>query len=233
MTASWINKKKAELTSIKQLEKALMNRPDMRAALNRYIASLNLQGQINAGKITEKQALELFARAIQQFSYTISKEINARFTPQLIDQNNLSNPLNMEQAINNPNSFVNIQINDTAASIILAINEEAVENEKTQNQQKIINEDSQEEAEKEIQTQYTPEPPAPTPKPTSHEKEELLATAVLGVSLKKEVIEHAFGKYIDKDLKNIFHKLEKPSETNSPFKILTPKLEPPTPHEKK
>src|SRR3990167_2036508 len=118
MTASWINKKKAELTSIKQLEKALMNRPDMRAALNRYIASLNLQGQINAGKITEKQALELFARAIQQFSYTISKEINARFTPQLIDQNNLSNPLNMEQAINNPNSFVNIQINDTAASII-------------------------------------------------------------------------------------------------------------------
>jgi hypothetical protein len=229
MAANWIQNKKAQLVNIKQLEKAIMSRPDVRAALGRYITSLNLQAQINAGKITEKQALELFNRAIQQFSYAISRQINAHFTPQLIDQNDLSNPLNMEQALNNPNSLASIQMNDTAYSIMLTINEETTENEQAQYQ---IQMTDQQTTEEEVQAPDAPTP-IPTPEPASHEKEALLVGAVLGASLEKGAIEHTFEQYIGKDLKNAFQALEEPSEIKSPFEILAPKPKPPTSDEEK
>ncbi len=226
---NWIQKTKAELTSIKQLERALMSRPDIRAALNRYIASLDLQGQINRRTITEEQAAALFRKAIQNFSYQLNKQINQRFTPQFIDDNDLTNPLNMERAINNPNSLASIQWNDTADSIIFSINAEAAENEDAQNQQQMIN---QQTIQEETPTQ---DAPTPRPQPPSHEKEELLVTATLGITLGKDEIEHVFEKYIGKDLKNELGKFKEPKELEnelnefkSPFnKIPTFKPEPP------
>lgn len=224
---TWIQNKKAELINIKQIEWALMNQPNLRAALNRYISSLNLQGQINRGAITEQQASELFKRAIQQFSYALSKEINQRFTPQFfIDNNDLTNPLNMAQALNNPNSLASILMNDTADAIMIAINAEANENEQVQYQQQTADQP-------ETQAQEIPTP-VPTPAPTSHEKEELLVAAVLGASLGKEAIEHAVEKYIGKEFKNKLGPfLKEPTETKSIFDIPTLKPKPPTPSEKK
>ena len=228
--ANWIQKTKAELISIKQLERILMSRPDIRAALNRYITSLDLQGQINRGVITEQQALQLFRKAIQDFSYQLSEKMNQRFTPQFIDENDLTNPLNIEQAINNPNSLASIQWNDTVTSIIFTINEEADINEQAQNQQQMMN---QQDIQEDTLTQDAPTQ-APTPETTSHAKEELLITAVLGVTLGKDEIEHVFEKYIGKDLKKEMGKFKEPKaledelhEIKSPFKIPTLKPEPP------
>lgn len=224
---NWIQKRKSELTSIKQLEQALMNRPDMRAALNRYITSLDLQGQINRNAITEQQALQLFRKAILDFSYQLNQKINERFTPEFIDENDLTNPLNMTQAINNPNSLASIQFDDIADSIILTLNEEAAINEQTQNQQQIIDQQA-------LQDVTQEEAPTPRPEPTpSHEKEELLAASVLGVTLGKDEIEHTFEKYVGKELKNEFKELKEPDELKeleeikSPFKIPSLKPEPP------
>lgn len=233
MSANWIQKKKTQLATTKELEKILMNRPDMREALSRYIASLNLQGQINANIITEKQAAKLFQQAIQQFSEAINREINQHIEPQILDQNDLSNPANMQRALNNPDSPISIQVNDAATSVILAINEEAFENEQEQeqNQQQIINTQhiqTESESQTEIQT-----PNAPNPTSSSHEKEALLVGAVLGTSLEKDAIEHTFEKYIGKDLKDELNKLEEPNKSESPFEILAPKPKPPTPEEEK
>lgn len=227
MAANWIHNKKIELTNIKYLERVLMNRPDMRAALNRYIDSLNLQGQINARKITEEQAVALFERAIHQFSYEISKQINQRFTPPFIDQHDLSNPINMERALNNPDSLASVQLNDTAYSVILTINEETDNNEQVQNQQQLIDQQTTQEA---MQPQVAP---TPTPALASHEKEELLVAAVLGVSLGKEVIEHTFEKYIGKELKGVLQEFKEPDNIKSEFESLVPRPKPPIENDKK
>lgn len=211
--ANWIKKTKADLTSINQLEQALMSQPNIRAALNRYVASLDLQGRINRGAITEQQALQLFRKAIQDFSYKVNQKINQRFTPQFINENDLTNPLNMARAINNPNSLASIQWNDTIDSIIFALDEEASENEQVQNQLHMNNEETP-----------THNAPTPRPQPTSHEKEELLATAALGIKLGKGKIEHVFEKYVGKELKNEFKELD---EIISPFKTPTLKPKPP------
>ncbi len=231
--ADWIQNKKMELTNIKQLERALMNRPDMRAALNRYVASLDLQGQINRGAITDQQAAYLFRKAILDFSYTMNKAINQLIqhkSPDQPDLNDLTNPLNMVQALNNPDSLASIQFNDTATSIIFTTNEEADANEQAQNQQQMIN---QQDIQENTLTQDAPMQ-APTPEPTSHAKEALLVTAVLGVTLGKDEIEHAFEKYIGKDLKDELGKFKEPKELEdelnkikSPFEIPTFKPKPP------
>lgn len=224
--ASWIRNKKSELTNIKQIEALLMNKPVMRATLNRYIASLDLQGQINRGTLTEQQAFKLFDKAIRDFSYLLNREINRCFAnadnKKLLDQTDLSNPLNIQSALNNPDSIASQLMNDTVAAIVAACDEEMIENEQT-NQQQLT---AQQTAQEETANQATF---APTPKPTpqdSKEKEELLVGAVLGLTAGKEILEHTFEKCVGKKLEEKIG-LSEEKENKSPFEIPVLKPKPP------
>ncbi|MDP1574455.1 MAG: hypothetical protein Q8L78_05945 [Coxiellaceae bacterium] len=116
---------------------ALLKNPAILAALNRYIASLCLQGRIATGQLSETQALIEFEKAIHTFTRKIHTELNKRSVATNIDQTDLSNPLNMQNALNNPLSYASQLMNNTAAAIESAIIDESYQNEQAYLQQNV------------------------------------------------------------------------------------------------
>ena len=116
----WIQKGANNAAAQKAIRDAILNRPEVQMALAKYVNSLNLQGQVNNRVITEQQAMELFTNAIQDFKRQLHTEINKCFTNNALDLTDLSNPLNIQAALNNlnnPNSLASIQMGDSTATI--------------------------------------------------------------------------------------------------------------------
>ena len=79
MALSWQNE---QMTQSKALvRQKILESNDVKVALNRYLHSLNLQGQVNAGRINEQQAMQLFNQAIQNFHQHIVNTVNQQFKP--------------------------------------------------------------------------------------------------------------------------------------------------------
>ena len=110
--------------SNKLFRDAILNQQPVQIALARYVNSLNLQGQINSGKITEDQALAIFDQAGKNFMANLNAKINSALTTlnnPAQSENDLSNPINMQNALNNPNTQVSLQMNEVASMIISEI----------------------------------------------------------------------------------------------------------------
>src|SRR3989338_8472041 len=133
---SWRKSGSATLDTHKKFRDVLLNKPEVKIALARYINSLNLQGQIDRGIITENQALALFDKATKDFALQLHNRINNSLNKlrnhPVLDQTDLSNPINMATALNNPNSLASMQMNDLAAAQITMINEQIQNEENNQ-----------------------------------------------------------------------------------------------------
>lgn len=134
------------------LRDRLLVRPDVRAALNRYLQSLDLEGQVKAGMMTPNQALIAFEKALHDFSRRLHSELNRRYTKQQ-DTDDWANPANaynmelalanpmydtgslMQLALLNPLSYYSQLLDQTSAAINTAIEEETVTNEKAHPQE--------------------------------------------------------------------------------------------------
>lgn len=110
--------------SNKLFRDAILNQHQVQIALAKYVNSLNLQGQINNGKITENQALAMFDQAGKNFMADLNAKINTTLTKlnnPAQSENDLSNPMNMQNALNNPNSQVSLQLNELSSMIVSGI----------------------------------------------------------------------------------------------------------------
>lgn len=103
--------------SKKVFRDAVFNDPQLKIALAKYIDSFNLQGQINKNGLSEDRALAIFHKATTDFKNHTHTEINRLFTKHQIDQTDLSNPLNMQTALSNPNSIAYQMMNVTTTSL--------------------------------------------------------------------------------------------------------------------
>lgn len=125
---SWRKSGSTALDTHKKFRDALLNKPEVKIALARYINSLNLQGQIDKGIITENQALALFDKAIKNFTRQLHDGINDSLSKlrshSALDQTDLSNPLNMQTALNNPNSLASMQMDDLVAAQVTMVSEQ-------------------------------------------------------------------------------------------------------------
>src|SRR3989338_1144877 len=140
MALSWQNE---QMTQSKALvRQKILESNDVKVALNRYLHSLNLQGQVNAGRINEQQAMQLFNQAIQNFHQHIVNTVNQQFKPANLppDQTDLSKPLNMQSALANPNSFASQQADDCAAAMVVVAQAMMEEAQMMQNMQAADNE---------------------------------------------------------------------------------------------
>lgn len=102
--------------SQKAFRSAVLADPRLQLALARYINSLNLQGQINNG-LDPNHALKLMHNAATDFVQHIHSEIDKIFVKNKLDQTDLSNPLNMQMALNNPNSYANQMLVSSGAML--------------------------------------------------------------------------------------------------------------------
>ena len=191
LTHSWRKKGANSASSKKQFRDAVLNHPAVRAELVNYINRLNLQGQINAGKITENQALKLFHDAGKDFMRLVNVHINNAFVklknnPDM-DQTDLSNPINMQNQLSLPGSLANIAMNDVS---------EAIMNENLNKAQ--IAESENEQA---IQTQQQ----SISPKGKHHIVKDLEKAELIGIGLK--AIEDLKPSLKDKVVEDVFHKV--------------------------
>jgi len=203
------------------MRNAILKDPAILAALNRYIASLCLEGRIQTGQLSETQALIEFEKAIHFFTRRIHTELNTRSTVKNIDQTDLSIPINMQNALNNPLSVANILMVDTAATVQDTIINQAYENEQLYMQEMQNNEQAAQQA-------------AITPEPTDNEEtDDIEKTAALigavtlfdekGPDAAKDVIESAFFK--ETGVKTEFHNEEPTEEVSSLLqKVLKPEF---------
>lgn len=121
---------KKDLVNAKKIFRdALYDNDDIKTALARYINSLNLQGQVNANILTEKQAAVLFVRAIEKFERDIHVKIDRGFQKNQFDQTDLSNPQHMQNALNTPGSTANLEMNAIETALIDTLNQETIANE--------------------------------------------------------------------------------------------------------
>lgn len=114
---SWVAAGRNTSDSQKAMRDFLLNQKNVQSALAKYVNSLNLQGQINKGVITEHQALRLLEKAVVDFKSDLTSQINALFTRNGLDQTNLALPVNMENALHNPDSFASQAATDATSSV--------------------------------------------------------------------------------------------------------------------
>jgi hypothetical protein len=180
MTPPSLNK---DLVNAKKIFRdQLYDSDGIKTALARYINSLNLQSQVNANILTEKQAAVLFVRAIEKFERDLHVNIDRGFQKNQFDQTDLSNPQHMQNALNTPGSTANLEMNAIEAIMVDALNENAIANEKM------------------LQTQLESTDSntlSPTPKPskTSDEDDELKKGGAITTALK--------AKEDEKDLEKV------------------------------
>lgn len=109
----------------------ILQLPYIMRMLNRYLASFNLSARVASGELSPNEALIIFERAIHTFARKLHYELDKQWMIRQPDLNDLSNPLNVELALQNPNSIASQIMNDTAIAIRNAINEETFQNEQT------------------------------------------------------------------------------------------------------
>lgn len=114
---SWVAAGRNTSDSQKAMRNFLLNQKNVQSALAKYVNSLDLQGQINKGVITEHQALRLLEKAVVDFKNDLATQINTLFTRNGLDQTNLALPVNMENALHNPDSFASQTATDATSSI--------------------------------------------------------------------------------------------------------------------
>ena len=126
----WVTAGRNTSDAQKVMRDFLLNQKNVQSALAKHVNSLDLQGQINKGIITEHQALTLLEKAVMEFKNNLATQINELFTRNGLDQTNLALPVNMENALQNPDSFASQTATDATASLeadqllIAQINEE-------------------------------------------------------------------------------------------------------------
>lgn len=213
---SWIKSGVNNAASQKVIRDAILNRPEVQNALAKYINSLNLQGQVNKGLISEQQALELFTKAVQNFKQQINTTINNCFTNNQLDQTDLSNPINMQMALSNPNSFASQQMTDAAENIIQSIQmdmdtmeqsqQQAMQEQQAQDEQQNVQQaEAVEEAQQlDIQQQTPQEQPQQKESSLEHTGENLLKGAVI-IEAIRVLDEKPETKEAEKLLEKAFH----------------------------
>lgn len=112
----WVAAGKNTSDSQKVMRDFLLSQKNVQSALAKYVNSLDLQGQINKGVITEHQALALLEKAVVHFKNDLTTQISTLFTRNGLDQTNLALPVNMENALHNPDSFANQAATDATFS---------------------------------------------------------------------------------------------------------------------
>lgn len=206
-TQSWITSGVNNAASQKILRDALLNKPEIQIALAKYINSLDLQGQVNKGLINEHQALQLFTKAVQNFQRQVAIEINNCITASnQLDQTDLSNSINMQTALNNPNFLASQQMADAAENIIFAIQLDMESMEQAQQQAMQEQQVNEEQAAQEQQLnilQPTPQPQAEEQLP-AHVAETILKGATIA-ELVKALDEKPATKEAENLLEKAFH----------------------------
>lgn len=144
----------------KLFRNAVLNDPGLRQLLVRYIDNLNLQGQMNKNGLSEQDALQLLKKAIVDFTLKTHTAISAKINPLPFDQNDISNPINFQNALNNPNSLLSISVNDVIAELQeeAEITQEEMIDADNAMQAQILQDDEaaeEEEAEEEEETEKT------------------------------------------------------------------------------
>lgn len=111
----------------------ILQNPVILAALNRYIASLRLDARVKNGFISDIDALVEFEHAIHRFAIALHTELNRRWVTEKLDQkidpNDLTHPISMQNALNNPLHFINRETEALAAIIAESFTVEAMQNE--------------------------------------------------------------------------------------------------------
>ena len=210
-------------TCQKLFRDAVLQQPELRFALAQRINSLNLQGQISKNGLDETDALKLLEKTIGDFTRDchtkISKAINP--PPPTLDQNDLSNPINFEAALNNPDSMLSQNVNDLAAELSAELLMQAALSE-------------QAEADQDDVTQAQAQQPEQDHN-EHHFEDDFVKGAVIAEAIK--LLEDNTPKEGEKVVKDLFEKLTghavDPEKTlmstieNEEEKILAPKLVPP------
>lgn len=189
-------------------------------SLNRYLRSLNLQARVNSGAMTNTEALIEFEKAVHFFARKLHTFMDNKITraPKELDQTDLSNPVNMQIALQNPLSYASQLMNDTAQEIINAMNIEAATNEQIMLQNA------------ETTTPTETETPVSEEKESQNHESELIASILLfdesGPNAAKEAIESAFFK--ETGIKTDFHAAKEAEEDSvdhhASQKILKPEF---------
>lgn len=194
---------------------AILNNPQTIATLNYYLKSLHLAQRVNTGKLSEVEALIEFEKAIHNFARRLHTELNKQWTNKALDQTDLSIPINMETALNNPYSVTSQMANDAVIAIEEAITNEIMLNADAM-EQNIENEQAIENTE-----HATPE------ETNSSDKTQTFIDAVTlfdekGADAAKDKIESAFFK--ETGIKTEFHKEETADVHSILEKVLKPEF---------
>lgn len=124
---SWRKPESNMAHSQKIFRDKIFDDPRMRMALGHYINSLDLQGQINKNGLSETDASKLFDHAVQNFMRNVHTKITARINPPPSDLNDLTIPINMENALNNPDSWISIQMDELIAVLTSELDMQATQ----------------------------------------------------------------------------------------------------------
>jgi len=220
---AWIKSGANTAASQKVLRDAILNKPEMQMALARYVNSLNLQGQVNKGIITEHQALELFAKGVQDFKRQLNTAINDCFTKNQLDQTNLANPLNMQLALANSNTLASQQMADSgpdaniemdremermSAEMVLSIEMETqfMQQAQQQRQEEQMQEEQtqEEQQDQSMQQQSMQQQSMEDGKSSSHDPEDVVKGASISEAIKASN-DKPESKEADKLMENAFH----------------------------
>jgi len=207
------------------LRNAILNQPTIRPLLSRFIYSLNLNNRIKSGELTPVDALIELEHALQFAARKLHTHLNYQWSYNKLDQTDLSNPINMQTALANPNSYACQLMNDIAQAVIDDINEQIFENDIT-NQQIIAAEEKNTDESSGNQNEKDTDNDA-----TGFEKM-IIRTIELfdekGADASKDHVESIFFKHTG--IETEFHVTEIAAEASILDKILKPELKPTMDH---
>lgn len=197
----WTRNNPKIFDSDKQFAQRVMQNPALRRNIQTHMHLI--QRAVDRGDLKSEQALNIFRTDMKNLSQQTKNAYNLTVKKtQSIDQTNLTNPLNMQAALQNPYSFASQQADNTVGAIITDLNNTEANIELNEEQQ-VENalKTTETAGENNINTDQntTDQSLAPTPKP--------------GVRPKNNEDEDEDNKVIDTATKRIETACEKVSET--------------------
>lgn len=145
----WITEASNIIQNNKAFSRAVMRSPQLQKLLGNYLTQL--QRAVNRGQFTPRQALDIFKTGTKNIHQALQRQLQKATTPLPPDPNDLTQPLNMVNALNNPNTYVSQMAADTVGMISASFNEIAAEVETATNTTLTTEEKAEEQSAEDIQ----------------------------------------------------------------------------------
>jgi len=111
----------SSLNNNKAICQEMKNNPNMLGQIADYI--FLMERAIAKGQISEPQAKKIFSTDMKNLARSIEKKINAAAQKGLNDQTDLTNPVNMQLALQNSSSYASMMMDQLAGAITESLNE--------------------------------------------------------------------------------------------------------------